>query len=151
MARPYAGGTTVTEARSHFELQSLLKKYGCLETGWMDQGGRNSLIFSRDNVTYRFSVDLPQDDAEIKVDRNYRASKHGTRAEYERSRKMRALIAVVKAQLVAVDEGIIRFDEIFIGQAVTDNGQTVAERWAPEVQRKALEGTFPSSLPGGSR
>jgi len=149
MARPYASGTKVSEAKSHFELTQILKKYGCNETGWMDKDTQSTLGFTREGVTYRFTLDLPLDESKIRVGREYRPSTHGSKLDYERARKMRALVAVVKAQLIAIEEGITTFDRMFVGSAVTDNGQTVAERWAPEIARKALDGTYPSALPGG--
>lgn len=150
---PYASGTKVSEARSHHELQIILRKYGCGESGYMDQGTSTSLLFSKNGVTYRFTLEFPQDEQDVRHYDRYRPSEHGTKLEYERARKMRALVAVVKAQLVAIDEGIITFEEMFVGQAVTDNGQTVAERWAPEIAQNALAGRFPSALPlpGGPR
>lgn len=149
--RSYASGTTVSEAKSHFEISLLLKRYGCEGTGYAEHEGEVRFMFAKNGQTYRFTIRLPESEDAVKVDSNYRPSKHGSRLDYERSRKTRALVAVIKAQLVAIEEGITSFEEMFIGQVVTDNGQTIAERWAPEAKQRALEGRFPSALPGGSK
>jgi hypothetical protein len=144
----YASGTKVSEAKSHFELQQLFKKFGCEGTGYMEHEDETRLMFAKDGVTYKFTLRFPDGESQIKVGSNYRPGTHGSKLDYERARKMRALVMIVKAQLVAIEEGIATWDDMFIGQTVTDNGQTIAERWGPQVTQKCLEGVYPSVLPG---
>lgn len=145
--KPFAQGTKVDMARSHSELRQLLMKYGASQAGSFGDEATESLMFAKDGLTYRFTLTLPTTEGECRKFPEYRPGRHGTLLDAERNRRMRAFVAVIKAKLIAIDEGIATFESEFIGNAVTDNGQTVAERWAPEIKQAALAGRVPSALP----
>jgi hypothetical protein len=151
--KPFAQGTKVDMTRSHVELRQLLMKYGASQAGSFGDESTESLMFAKDGLTYRFTLTLPTTEAECRGFQGYSFNRHGTKLDAERNRRMRAFVSVIKAKLIAIDEGIATFESEFIGNAVTDNGQTVAERWAPQIKAAALEGKVPSALPffGGDR
>jgi hypothetical protein len=141
----------VDASRTLQELRKLLIKHGANEFGSALVAGREAIVFSRDGITYRFSVPVAVTESEVPepVRKAYRRAVHGPDlVEHENNRRLRSLAAVIKAQLIAIEDGILSFEETFIGGTVTDNGQTVAERMAPELKRASLEGRIPRALPG---
>ena len=159
MTRPYASGTKVTEDRSHFELRTLLRKFGCSETGSAATTEAEILMFTKGAFTYRFTLPMPEpmDAVKTQAEIGRRLSKkvHYSAREaldLERARRLRSLVLLIKAKLIAVEEGISTVEKEFLGQMVTPSGQTVEELWLPEIERAQLEGRMPNTLalPGRS-
>lgn len=147
--KKFAAGTKVDVARTMHELRTLLVRYGADEFGSAMMGGAEAVMWTRNGITYRVAVPLVVSESEVPDSVRKAMIKQGIKAdpvEHENNRRMRALLNVVKAQLIAIDDGITTFEETFVGAAVTDNGQTVAERMSPEIKRAALEGRVPRSL-----
>lgn len=152
MAKPFAAGTKVPEIVTHQQIRSLLRRYGCSETGSYDTPDAEVLLFARDRVTYRFTLPIP--DEETAKQSIYDRTGPKERRHYpgpeaqqrERARRLRALLAVVKAKLIAVDEGISTLEQEFLAEIVTDNGQTYGERVVPEIRQAAMDGRIPTAL-----
>jgi hypothetical protein len=64
--------------------------------------------------------------------------------------RWRALSVVIKAKLVAVEEGIVTFEEEFGMHMVLPNGSTVAEHITPYIDQAYLEGNVAPLLQIGS-
>lgn len=157
MSRPYAAGTTVTANRTEAEIKDLLTRRGVTKIATMVDCDAFSIVFEFGGVAYRSKLPLPdpEDPAFTEYSQKsvtYRRAENASRELYakELNRRWRAFGMVIKAKLVAVEEGISTMQEEFFGQAVTGNGQTVAERFLPELP-KILGGSAMSALAGGGK
>lgn len=153
MSRAYASGTTVTAAQTEGEIKALLAKRKVAKIATMVDGDHFDILFEYESVTYRISLPLPNPE-----DARFTEYKQGSKIwartataarelyEKELNRKWRAFGAVIKAKIVAVEEGISSMEKEFIGNVVLKGGQTVAEQWAPQLPRLAASGDI-RSLP----
>ncbi len=159
MSRKFAEGTTVNAGRTKGEIEDMLTSRGIEQFGSLADKKSATVMFSYRGLTYKITIDLPD-----REDQKFSTYMRGS-IRYERephvadklwsdevNRKWRALAAVIKAKLIAVDEGITTFEDEFLSHIVTDNGDTLGARMIPQVKAAALEGRMPSALalPGGS-
>lgn len=156
----YASGTTVAAAKTQGEIMGLLGKRGVTKIATFSDDEKRvySIAFEHDGVPYRCSLPLP-DPSEPRFNQYKQGSSIFERTEsakaklYEEevNRKWRAFGMVIKAKIVAVEEGISTMQAEFIGNAILGNGLTVAETHAPELAQLAALGRLPAlALPGGS-
>lgn len=147
MARGYAEGTKVPLEQTQAEISNMLARLSCSQTMTMQNDKEFTVAFVLGGVAYKMSVPKPdetsKDYTHVKV--NARASKAATpdqvqaKVRQEMARRMRALAALIKARLVAIDEGVTTMERAFIGDIVTGpNGQTVADMILPQIA-KTLE------------
>lgn len=112
----FAEGTTVPVSKSRTELEKLALRFGASKFMVAIDGDSLTAavqFFMRDRMV-RLSIKLPN-------------PKDKTALAEER-RRWRSLLALVKAKLVAVDDGIVEFEEEFLASVVTADGSTVYER-----------------------
>lgn len=152
----YASGTTVAAARTQGEIMGLLAGRGVTKIATMtdDENRVYTLAFQHEGVPYRCSLPLP-DPNERRFTQHSRGfrTESAAREEYEKevNRRWRAFGMVIKAKIVAVEEGISTMGAEFIGNAILGTGRTVAETHAPELAQLVALGRLPAlALPGGS-
>jgi hypothetical protein len=112
----YARRTEVPVTRSKAELEHVLLKYGCdaFVSGWNQE---NAMVqFSYQGRSVKVVVPYPKD-----CD------------EREQRQRWRILLLLVKAQLEAVECGLMKFEEAFLPWMLLKNGATVYEVMAPEL------------------
>ncbi len=149
----YAEKTTVTVAKSKAEIEGLLEKYGAESflTGWDKDKGRSFVAFQYQGRPYRIEVPIPS--VENKDFWQTPAGKKRTEAQARSAHnqvcmsRWRAMLLMLKANLEAVDLGLLSFEAAFLGQAMIPGGQTVAEALLPQLDRIA-RGDMPLLLPG---
>lgn len=155
----YASGTTVAAAKTQGEIMGLLGRRGVTKIATFSDDDKRvySIAFEYEGVPYRCSLPLP-DPAEERFCNYYQGkvlyerTENAKRELYtkEVDRKWRAFGMVIKAKIVAVEEGISTMAAEFIGNAILGNGLTVAETHAPEMAQLAALGRLPAlALPGG--
>lgn len=149
----YAEGTTVSVQRSRAELETLLQRFGATRFafGWDAQDNRQVIEFAMSGRQARMEVPMPsEDDPRIThTPTGKRRAESAIAEQYgnETRRRWRAFLAVVKAKLVAVDDGITTLEREFLADLITENGQTVEQ-----VVRPYLAGDGPLQLTrGGGR
>lgn len=154
----YAARTSVSMDRSQMEIQRILMRFGASQYvyGW-DKDRRRALVgFTLDGKSVRISLPIP-----APTDNSFARTPTGRKRsstaimerEWEQSvrQRWRALAAVIKAKLIAIEEGISTFEEEFLAHILLPNQRTVAEIVLPELDRAYKSGTAPEILllPGG--
>jgi hypothetical protein len=131
----YASRTTVSPARTRNEIEHELEKRGASAFGFNRDGRSNVIMFTLHGLRVRMELEMP-DPSGFK---DYTAG-NGRRVsgqkvyDEEVARRWRALLLVVKAKLVAVDEGITSLEREFLADVVLANGMTVLEEARPAIE-----------------
>ena len=156
----YARGTDVTPQRSREELSRLLEKYGATGFGYIDHKEAAAVSFVLGGRTYRFLLRLPaladfksMPPAKNRVFQPDRTPAQQKAAHDQAVReRWRALIAVIKGKLIAVDAGIETFEEALMQYIVVPGtDKTVAEYIEPQIQAAfSGRGSLPPALPKGN-
>jgi hypothetical protein len=68
----------------------------------------------------------------------------------ELRRRWRALLMVIKAKLVSVEDGISTIEREFMADVVLPNGKTLGEWVAPQLDAAYQSGGMPALMPGGN-
>lgn len=139
----YAAGTTVTVDRSRAEIERELTKRGATAFGYNWTGTEAVVAFTLRGLQVRMALELPKptDFSDYRAG-NGRVVSGAKVYDDEVRRRWRALAIVVKAKLVAVDEGITSLEREFLADVVLPAGVTVLEAVRPEIEqaRQAIAG-----------
>ena len=148
-SKPFAQGTTVDPLKTLTQIDAMLTKAGAGDFDIFRRTAREGVAFVKDGIAYRVSVPMLLDEAEAKAfaSRRKGTAGHGSYLAAERARRLRCLHNVVKAKLVAVEEEIYTFEEMFVNDLLTDTGETMGERAVAFVRKAVLEGRTVSALP----
>ncbi len=154
----YAAGTTVTASNTQGEIMGLLGKRGVQKIATFCEPERFSLAFEHEGIPYRVGLPLPDpDDPEfseyMQGSVKYKRTESAIRERYEKelNRRWRAFGMVIKAKIVAVEEGISTMQAEFIGNAVLSTGRTVSETYAEELGVLAASGQLSALMPPGGK
>ena len=146
----YASQSTVSVEKSEAEIKSMLIKYGADGFGSMWQDRKAVIMFQYKNKHIRFTLPLPS-----KKDEEFTRKRNGhlrhqmdslKRWEQACRQRWRALALTIKAKLEAVETGITTFENEFLANIVTPNGQTIGEWVVPQLE--VLKDKMPKLLPG---
>lgn len=150
----YAKETQVDETRSRGEIERTFKRYGATEFMYGTKAGQAMIAFKARGRFIRFMLPLPDEyDEEFK----YTPSRRWLRSDKERlaaweqacRQRWRALALLIKAQLEAVETGIVTFEDVFLAMTVLPTGQTMSEWAAPQIAEAYSTGRMPPSLMPG--
>jgi len=149
----YAENTSVPVGRSLSELKREINRFGATGFGYAEQGDRVQVIFECKGLRVRFDMQLPVRKDFNLTDTGRERSWSVAEAEWEKAcrRIWRSLTAVVKAKLVAVDDGISTFEQEFLAFVVLPEGDTIGDRMVPEIRHVARTGELPPLLAGSSK
>ena len=152
MPAKYAQGTAVSIDKSRGELEKLLKARGA--TGFMFgwEEGRDSHVVAFRLADRLIRLTVPRSF----YDEHKRTPSGRTRtveaaqeqADAEERRRWRALLLVIKARLVAVDDGVETLETAFLPWVVLPTGQTIAEWLGPQLDTVYATQRMPELLAG---
>lgn len=150
----YAAGTSVSVSKTIGEIQRLLEYSGTAQFGYMCGKDAAAIAFARDGISYKIALPLPNRDHKEFTHTPTSGKKRDRQSaqkfyEDEVKRKWRALGAVIKAKVIAVDEGVVEFESEFLAHAVLSNGQTMFEHAAPALEASKRGEGLVLALPGG--
>lgn len=158
--RKFAEGTTVGAGSTKGQIEDILMSNGCTRYGSMADAITATIMFEYEGIGYRMSIALPDPQDKEFTEYTSRGTLYA-RAENvaqelyikELNRRWRAMFAVIKAKLIAVNEGITDFPKEFLAHAVLAGGRTFGEHYIPEMKAAAIEGRMPGimALPGGRK
>ena len=138
----YAAGTSVDTARSRDEIERTLAKWGAdnFMYGQQREPAMAIIAFTHKDRQIRFTVAMPtQTDPAFTLTPSTRKRRTEAQAfaAYEQAVKerWRALSMVIKAKLVAVESGIVTFEQEFLPYMVLPSGQTVHQQLGPVIDR----------------
>ena len=146
----YAQTTTVAAEKSRNEIERTLVRFGADQFvyGWDREDA--VIQFRYETRIVRFQLPLPPKDdfALTPAGRQRRAPAAQEKAWEQATRaSWRSLALIVKAKLVAVEAGIVGFEEEFLAHIVLPDGQTVGEFMLPQVATAYEVGDMPMALP----
>jgi hypothetical protein len=105
----------------------------------------------------RIRLDLPLPDRDSRAithtpERGVVRSRDAQEREYEYAVRQRwaALSLWIKAQLEAIESGIVTVEEVFLSHIVLPDGSTVGEWAHPQLSAVYGRGEMPALLPGGA-
>jgi len=151
MARRYAAGTKVTSNRSREEIERLLNRFGAGQFGYISDtdAGMAHIMFVYSNMRFRMSVDLPtrQELSLTPKGRPKKQSQIDIEWEKEIKRRWRSLTLLVKAKLVAVEDGITSIEQEFLPYLMWGDGRTTTQQLAGKIAQIAESGETPRLLP----
>lgn len=133
----YAEHTRVPIAQTRTEIERLLSKHKASQylTAVDEEHGRALVQFKLSNRVVKFELALPE--------KTWVAEKY----QQALRQRWRALLLVLKAKLEAIENKISTFDSEFLAHiVVTDDGRTVGDVLAPEIERIYTRGLM---LPAG--
>lgn len=151
--RRFAEDTDVPMERSLTEIERLLGNYGCnaFQRGWQDtEAGRTELLsFETRSRRIRFSVTIPPRETFRYTPNSQRRTDKAIDVVYEQERRRlwRVLYLSIKAKLVAVDSGLLTFEDEFLAYTVLPDHSTVGEWAGPQLDRIIASGALPPLLP----
>jgi hypothetical protein len=142
----YADNTAVSEDRSRHEIERMLMKFGADEFGYYTKAEKAIVAFVYKGLRFEFGVSLPRkDEARFNTTpaRRTQRSDDAAYKEWEKEvrRRWRSLCLVIKALLVGVEDGVLKFEEVFLPFLMLDKqGMTVGEIVGPKVAAALLSG-----------
>lgn len=151
----YAKNTSVSVEKSRAEIESTLTRFGASAFAYATQNNKAMLKFQAQDRWIMFILDLPD-----RYDKQFTNRTHGNRVTsdklpdqkaYEKwesacREKWRALALVIKAKLVAVQDGITQFEDEFMAHIVMPDGKTVSHFMRPQIQEAYSTGKMPLAL-----
>lgn len=148
----YASGTSVPIERTASEIERLLARAGASQfvRGWSE--GRAALGFTLDGRQVRIELPLPERSDVTRTGTGRLRSPAQVDVEMDRElrRRWRALLMVIKAKLVSVEDGISTIEREFMADVVLPNGKTLGEWVAPQLDAAYQSGGMPALMPGGN-
>jgi len=151
----YAKDTTVDSGASRAEIERTLARYGCDSFGYMSKPGLASIVFTIRGRTVKFTLPLPDPNAEefrfTPGRRLHRSPEKRTEA-YEQAvrQRWRALALCIKARLEAIEAGVETLDQAFLAHMLLAGGRTMAEVVEARLDEVIETGEVTLSLPGAA-
>ena len=141
----YASGTSVSEDRSRQEIERNLRKFAgddFDEFVYRSSREEAAIGFKLRGLHFVIAIKMPSQSEYSKTPtgKDRKANAAFAAWEQECRRRWRSLSAVVKAKLVAIDDGVATFESEFMPYILLGNGQTLASQIAPAIERAAESG-----------
>lgn len=136
----YASGTTVTVDRSQQEIASTLGRYGVDTYTFGARPGAALVEFFFDDLPIRLEIPLPSKPENPKGRNPKTGRTIDLNKAWEQSVKeaWRALLLFLKANLEAVERGVITPEQAFMAFLVSSDGRTLGEVLLPEVRGRLM-------------
>ncbi len=155
MKPTYAAETRVSPEKTLEEMKGLLRRFGADNfcTFDNDRAGFSGLEFDVNNRRCRFIVQIPKREEFAKTETGRPRDKNQQFTVWEKAirSRWRSLALIVKAKLVAIEEGVFTFEQEFALHFVMANGQTVYEQLAPHLEKACDASSLPTLMPGFSQ
>jgi hypothetical protein len=136
---PYAQRTNIPIDKTRLDIERLVRRYGAkgFASAWQDHptaggAGRARVEFIAHDRHIRLTVEVPANEQKAKG-------------------KWRVLLLMVKAKLVAVDAGVVSFEEAFFADIVMPETNKTVWETAREPLRVAYRDRKDQPLLGASR
>lgn len=150
----YASETSVSAERSRTEIERTLRRFGAdaFVYGWDQE--KAMVQFRAEGKVVKFLLPMPNRDApHIKYTpvKGTLRSSEAIEVAFEKASRSnwRALLLIIKAKLVAVDAGIVSFEEEFLAQIMLPSGETVGDWVVPQIEQVYEVGEMPLALGTG--
>jgi hypothetical protein len=149
----FATNTDVPVERSRSEIEGTLRRYGCddIVVGQSVRTRRAFVQFFYRKLHLEVSITLPDAAAErfrLTPSKRRRRTERDATAEWEKEcrQQWRILLLLLKAQLEAVENGIMQPWEAFLPWLCLPDGDTVGKRMAGGIAELLASGKVPPML-----
>lgn len=148
----YAKDTKVSSDASQMEIKRTLQRFGASKIGFYEDDAQATIMFECAGRLVKYMLPLPDrnDKAFWYTEaRNTKRTPENAFKEWEQACKARwrSLALSIKADLVAVEDGIAKFEEKFYAFIVLPGGKTIYEETKSGVEQAYLSGNAPKLLP----
>ena len=139
VTRRYAADTTVAISRTRAEIEDLLSRFGADEVAIVTSLTRGAAIeFLLRGRRVRFLLGLPDinaDEFKRTPEKKLTRTPEQQKTEWDKAcrSRWRALLLKIKADLEAVEAGIVSFDVAMYPHLVMPDGRTVSEATLPAI------------------
>lgn len=133
----YARTTTVSCEASRAEIETLLKRYGCNEFGFMTDHRRAKIIFGCRGHRVQFMIELPDPEAK-KYAHDGRGSLRKPQSrikawDQDCRSSWRSFKLLIHAKLEGIESKITTFEEEFMPHIVMSDGETIGNKILPRL------------------
>ena len=138
----YAAGTSVSEDRSRQEIERHLRRFAgddFEEFVYRSSREECAIGFKLRGLHFAITIQMPPQADYSKTPTGKQRKRNAAFQAWEQEcrRRWRSLAAVVKAKLIAIDDGVATFEAEFMPYIMLANGQTLAQQIAPAIERAA--------------
>jgi len=135
----YAKNTKVESRKSVEDIEKELSRFGATGFMYARKENRAAIAFEYDKRSIRMNLPLPgKDEYQFKYTLTGQETVPNIQTKKWKQaikQKWRALLLLVKAKLVGVEDGISTFETEFLPYLVTENGKTIAEEIVPNLDK----------------
>jgi hypothetical protein len=135
----YARNTRVDFRKSIMDIEKELTRFGASKFAYIRGDLSTAILFEYHGKAIRMQLELPNmSDDEFKLTPTGRkTSTENQIKKWEQGIKQRwrALLLLVKAKLVSIEDGISSFEVEFLPYIVTSNRKTIAENIVPNLDK----------------
>lgn len=145
----YANHTSVSVEKSLAELQRILSRFGATQFAFLQSPTKAQVGFIINGRRIEFTLILPNREEFSRTPKySYRRDAADTEKHWEQGCRSswRALVEVIKAKLIGIDQKIVTQDNEFLAYTVLPNGQTIGEVFTPQIQKMVDGGKVPLLL-----
>lgn len=136
----YASETLVSSEKSQAEIKTTLQKYGATKYAYYEDEDKAGIRCEMQGRQLQFIVTLPNRTADefIYAGEGTRRKVRDVQAQHKFweqacRQKWRALALIIKAKMVAVESGIVTFEQEFLSHILLNDGRTVADHALPVI------------------
>ena len=157
----YAKGTDVPVARSRMEIEELLRKHGARDVIAAEARGRSVVVWEAEGRRFTMGAPLPSPDKFATVSRRAnepqwlepkKRTEEQQRKAWEQACRehWRQLLLIIKARLVALEEGFESWESAFLRWLVLPDGRLLGDVLTPQVADAYRTGKMPPLLGAGT-
>lgn len=143
----YAANTSVSAEKSVMEIEQIVTRWGAEEFGFARNQQQAMVFFRVNDRQVRFTLPLPDRNSEdfTLTETGRQRSVSAATDAYEQAIKQRwrSLALVIKAKLVAVDDGVVTFEQEFGAYVVLPSGRTAGEYLTEAIDQAYATGEVP--------
>ncbi len=156
MSSRYAKQTTVSVSKSVEELKKIIRQYGGGEIVYAESEEMAAIGFKKGERSIKYQISLPPKDDKLYTHTESKGlERHPVDAHklWERDcrQRWRVLVLLVKATFEAIENGLMSFEQAFMSSIVMRNGQTLGDRFLPELDKVIETGKLPLMITAGGK
>jgi len=151
----YADNTKVPTSKSIQDIEKIILRFGAdgFMYGWQKDERDNhiaAISFRYENRQIRFHLPIGKAEDHLMTPRMHRRTERQAEEFFHKdvNRRWRSLLLIIKAKLVAIQDGITTFDNEFLAFMVLPNGRTAGDWLVPQLDEAMEQGIMPELVPG---
>lgn len=140
--------TTVSVGKSESKIRDLIHQFGATKYAFMEdwEEGKISINFVYNGYPVHFALSLERLVQTRLVEHPWNTKRRKSEEEYdkdirEQAKKvgMRVLAHHLKAAFLAIEYGLIEFEDMFLSKFVTRDGKTIGDKLLPQLRDAIMD------------